>query len=867
MRRKIKLLPIIAAAILAAVSILGSVTKTFAASGDSLTATKGVYWFAPHEIDDRDLTDTYVYDDSLLMGDSLEYNQQLATMSYELAVASISSSREANTEEGYANKSRNLRAYLEDNGFIDFDTNQYYKQKMTTDTFGVACAHKTIVDNGTPYTLLVIAPRSAGYQAEWGGNFEMGESGDHAGFKKGRTIVLEYAKEYIEKYGISGDIKVWTAGYSRGAGVTNQVGAALIADPNGSLGESVNLTPGNLYCYTYGTPNSAGSPTADFGDPKDSKFDYIHNTWESYDIVTVAPPVGFGFTRYGQNFHYADRGDKDRMLDFLQQTNDVIYDLYMNGGDPDGFVPKTINLTEFLTNRKIVLEDDPESYLPEDQRAFMSMMEGSIVTAVEDRDNYATNYQPAMKDLAGYFFSHMDKASPLIDGIKNSKYSAPMVAFMYIAYMTERYTDTTFDQATKEEIQKGIEMLEATIKELEDAGEDVPAELEDQLADLKNQLNTANNWGALKDLAQAIASLLYQQVIGEGLTAAGLPDEDLALYNKLTSYEECKAITRLVSYLLLYDDMQKDDTPVISFQTLTKQMKHLATFIGNASSFMRPHNNEIILSWLRTLDSNYDDFAKENEAQKAGYRRLYIDAPEGVIVSGTVKDGEGNTVATFEDGKLLSRTDAWVGITTCDNGNWLRLPVAQTYTVDLKVNKDTTLNLKATEYLISSNEEVRTKTSDENYNWTGLEVKASDEVSWIISAVPESFYETLGSDAHYYIDILKEYTITYDLNGGELDGQTGTIQKTYKKGSVIELPAPTRTGYTFDYWEGSRYNAGDSYTVTEDHTFTAQWVKTAPAKNPDTGDHSNASVWVILLCLSAVALTTLACFRLRYRHR
>lgn len=864
MRRKIKLLPIIAAAILAAVSILGSVTKTFAASGDSLTATKGVYWFDTHELG-ADLTDTYIYDDSLLMGDSLEYNQKLATMSYELAVASISSEREDKTPEGYANKSRNLRAYLEDNGFIDFDTNQYYKEKMTTDTFGVACAHKSINDNGTPYTLLAIVPRSAGYEAEWGGNFEMGEYGDHAGFRKGREIVLEFAKQYIADHGISGDLKVWTAGYSRGAGVTNQVGAALIADPVGFLGESVNLTPDNLYCYTYGTPKSAGSPEADFGAPTDSKFNYIHNTWESYDIVTVAPPEGFGFTRYGSNYSYADRGDKDRMLTQLDQTNAKVYELYMNGGDPDFFTPKKVDLSEFLTNRKIVLTDDPESYLPYNQREFMAMMEKSIVAAIGNRSNYHNDYEPAMKHLAGYFFSHLAQGSDLIGGIKNSKYTVPMLAFMYIAYMTERYTETTFDEATKAQIQEGIEMLEAAIQELENEGKEVPEGLKTQLAELKSKLTTAENWGSLTELAQAIAALLYQQVIGEGLTAAGLPDEDPELYSQITSFAEGKAITRLVTYLLLYDDLQTDK--IISFDQLTQQMKHLSTFIGNASSFMRPHNNEIILSWLRTLDSNYDDYAKENEAQKAGYRRLYIDAPEGVIVSGTVKDGEGNTVATFEDGKLLSRTDAWIGITTCDNGNWLRLPVDQTYTVDLKVNKDTTLNLKAAEYLVYDNEEVRTETSDENYNWTGLEVKADDELSWIISAVPESAYETLNSDAHYYIENNKEFTITYNLNGGELDGQTGTIQKTYKKGSVIELPAPTRTGYTFDYWEGSRYNAGDSYTVTEDHTFTAQWVKTAPAKNPDTGDHSNASVWVILLCLSAVALTTLACFRLRYRHR
>lgn len=67
--------------------------------------------------------------------------------------------------------------------------------------------------------------------------------------------------------------------------------------------------------------------------------------------------------------------------------------------------------------------------------------------------------------------------------------------------------------------------------------------------------------------------------------------------------------------------------------------------------------------------------------------------------------------------------------------------------------------------------------------------------------------------------------ITYDLNGGMLDGQTGSVAVECEVGSTIILPTPTRDGYTFDYWEGSRYEAGDSYTVTEDHTFTAQWTE------------------------------------------
>ena len=69
------------------------------------------------------------------------------------------------------------------------------------------------------------------------------------------------------------------------------------------------------------------------------------------------------------------------------------------------------------------------------------------------------------------------------------------------------------------------------------------------------------------------------------------------------------------------------------------------------------------------------------------------------------------------------------------------------------------------------------------------------------------------------------YKITLDLDGGTLDGKEGSIVYDYEEETEITLPEPTKEGYTFDYWEGSKYNAGDKYTVVEDHTFKAIWIE------------------------------------------
>ena len=75
------------------------------------------------------------------------------------------------------------------------------------------------------------------------------------------------------------------------------------------------------------------------------------------------------------------------------------------------------------------------------------------------------------------------------------------------------------------------------------------------------------------------------------------------------------------------------------------------------------------------------------------------------------------------------------------------------------------------------------------------------------------------------------YEITYDLNGGEYKGSKENIIEEYESGTEIDIhEAPARDGYEFLYWEGSKYHPGDKYTVTENHTFTAQWKE---VKSPD----------------------------------
>ncbi|MBR3234611.1 MAG: InlB B-repeat-containing protein, partial [Atopobiaceae bacterium] len=79
-------------------------------------------------------------------------------------------------------------------------------------------------------------------------------------------------------------------------------------------------------------------------------------------------------------------------------------------------------------------------------------------------------------------------------------------------------------------------------------------------------------------------------------------------------------------------------------------------------------------------------------------------------------------------------------------------------------------------------------------------------------------------------------TLTFDLAGGMLNGSTEALVISADIGDTITIPdAPTREGYTFQYWKGSEYYPGDAYKVEGDHSFTAQWKQNdEPTPEPVT---------------------------------
>ena len=271
-------------------------------------------------------TDVCYFSDDWFLEDSSAANPHLATLSAIIGGVSISDEADRSSVR--------IRALLEALGFSDIQLNAYYRQDvMLEDSIGCAVARKTVKDGGgNEYTLLAVCPRNAGYHYEWAGNFKLGTGGIHQGFLAARDEMLRFMKYYIETNDISGRVKVWCPGYSRGAAAANLLGGFL-AEDSAYFGNEISISPNDVFVYTIGTPvtvrasgvtkaealsvagarsgvyedhDTAGeaflyreSDAEEIIDPRAKRYGGIHSYTAYGDFMAMLPPEEWGFAVYG----------------------------------------------------------------------------------------------------------------------------------------------------------------------------------------------------------------------------------------------------------------------------------------------------------------------------------------------------------------------------------------------------------------------------------------------------------------------------------------------------------------------------------------------------------------------------------------
>lgn len=85
--------------------------------------------------------------------------------------------------------------------------------------------------------------------------------------------------------------------------------------------------------------------------------------------------------------------------------------------------------------------------------------------------------------------------------------------------------------------------------------------------------------------------------------------QDSETWSKALADSSVSGLTKFIGYFVFGTETKLAD--LTDFEAvrsaLTEKIYTAATLIGNAGTYMRVHNNEVILSWLRTMDSYYDD--------------------------------------------------------------------------------------------------------------------------------------------------------------------------------------------------------------------------------------------------------------------
>ena len=239
--------------------------------------------------DALDSTDTINYSDSYFSVPSPGDHPELRAVSYALALAGFE-----NEADGYPSESSisnpKLQLFLDQLGFGNY---QKWDTKSNEDghSMGTTIARKNLSNE---QTLIVVAPRNYNYMTEWLSNFNVGTSGDHAGFSESAGYIKDRLDEYIYNNHLS-NYKIWMVGYSRGGAVVDL--AAKMINENLS---DYDMEADDFYVYTFGAPRASLNEPA---------YANIHDVKDGNDLLLgYVFPEQWGFYNTGtyEEIHPAD---------------------------------------------------------------------------------------------------------------------------------------------------------------------------------------------------------------------------------------------------------------------------------------------------------------------------------------------------------------------------------------------------------------------------------------------------------------------------------------------------------------------------------------------------------------------------------
>ena len=427
---------------------------------------EGTYRFTVTMDATSQIEDTFVYRDEYFTSDSMRSSARLAELSIQAALASVSC-YEANdyyTKNPEPNGDHIVQM-LQDMGFDGVETNDYYRLEELENSMAVAIGSRKLQGDGKSYTLLAVFPRSGGYKEEWSGDVDVGDQKIHEGFRLARDEVLRYIRQYVQKNGITGEVKLWIAGHSRGAAIANLVAGFFADGGTAYLGKGIRIRPQDIYCYGYATPNniregltraeelsvsgsrggrySADTPAEAYisdasgkVDPDAKCFRGIHNYNGSTDLVPRIPPTSWGYRAYGKTCLLSDKWEVtgEEMRQQLRKLSPNIYDEYLQEGITADFTVMTPDAASLSLKP---VEDADRSQATADMEQFLSQLITGLAEPIGSPEAYVQDGgQDALRGIAGTFGKLLMTFK--VDPEELTTQMAPVAAEIYLAYASER---------------------------------------------------------------------------------------------------------------------------------------------------------------------------------------------------------------------------------------------------------------------------------------------------------------------------------------------------------------------------------------------------------------------------------------------
>ncbi|MDO5409489.1 MAG: fibronectin type III domain-containing protein [Lachnospiraceae bacterium] len=393
MKKRGLALLLIMAMTLSLLAPMGQVSKVSAAEAGEITNSVGEFYYASEQYTAKDYPATYYYSDGYFSETAYNYQDSLATMSMCLALSAFRSNR----ADSYSEKPQNLKALLKACGFTNFAANSYFTSKPERDSTGIGCAYKKIKANGKTCTLVVLAVSGGRYEAEWGGCYEIGESGEAAYIRYGADTALSYLKKYLADENITGDIKLWTTSYGIGAGKVNLLASDL--DDGASLGSNITLKPENLYAYCF---ESIQSGLENYG-LDDGIYRNIFCVNNPCDFVTYMAPSEYGFGNFGviKEFPSPNGGSQ-----YSTKRKAMLKKLANLDGSDDYVIDDFQMMKISILGDGMVAPDTSKNW---DQAQFSEAFVKDIIKAsAPDRKDYVNKFESDMCDLMALLFGNPD---------------------------------------------------------------------------------------------------------------------------------------------------------------------------------------------------------------------------------------------------------------------------------------------------------------------------------------------------------------------------------------------------------------------------------------------------------------------------